>query len=116
MEILRRVKSSYYSSFKEVCLKVNEGRSAPFLIYQCYLISFLIRVSHCSISHLVLPHKLDLHSEFTDIIIISPAQFHYTLFVCLFVCSFYFLFLLVPNLFLFILKIPPGSRRNVQAE
>lgn len=92
MEILRRVKSSYYSSFKEVCLKVNEGRSAPFLIYQCYLISFLVRVSHCSISHLVLPHKLDLHSEFTDIIIISPAQFHYTLFVCLFVLSIFFFY------------------------
>lgn len=27
MEILRRVKSSYYSSFKDVCLRVDEGRS-----------------------------------------------------------------------------------------
>lgn len=35
MEILRRVKSSYYSSFKDVCLKVDEGRSLSlFFLYR----------------------------------------------------------------------------------
>lgn len=48
MEILRRVKSSYYSSFKDVCLKVNEGKSTSLIIIlaqelifsYCYLVSY----------------------------------------------------------------------------
>lgn len=33
MEILERAKSSYYLAFKDVCVKVNEGRSAVIVIY-----------------------------------------------------------------------------------
>lgn len=36
MEILRQVKSSYYSSFKDVCLKVDEGKAAWLEMYYCF--------------------------------------------------------------------------------
>lgn len=48
MEILREVKSSYYSSFKDVCLKVNEGKATLLIIYHCLIISL-----HHSLSHSV---------------------------------------------------------------
>lgn len=39
VEILRQVKSSYYSSFKDVCLKVSEGKVTLLTFYHCLLIS-----------------------------------------------------------------------------
>lgn len=48
MEILRQVKSSYYSSFKDVCLKVNEGKATLLIIYHCLVISL-----HHSLLHSV---------------------------------------------------------------
>lgn len=35
MEILRQVKSSYYSSFEDVCLKVKDGKTPLPIIYHC---------------------------------------------------------------------------------
>lgn len=48
MEILRQVKSSYYFSFKDVCLKVNEGKATLLIIYHCLIISL-----HHSLLHSV---------------------------------------------------------------
>lgn len=48
MDILRRVKSSYYAAFKDVCLKVDEGRQPLLVIRQCLFVDFVImsRVSN----------------------------------------------------------------------
>lgn len=81
MEILRRVKSSYYSSFKDVCRKVNEGKSTSLIIHPRSLINFLILLFSlfCSFSN----HRLHSNHIATDAVNVNLRMKLNSLFIAL---------------------------------